>query len=436
MSEVLWNIIGVTLIGSIILFVRNTNGDKIHPQILTVYWIVFFVISLLPLHMVAKLGTAIGDTNYISEVTSISGSRQSEYLELAAILNNQQNSSILHKYEVKNILATFCLFIWTVGFILNAAIKILKNLRVRNKIKENYIGIHSGIPIGAKNNINVIITEDIGPMVYGIKPAIYVPKEFTDSDILNSILAHEKAHIIRKHHLLLLLIDATSCVYWFLPYYEKVFMKALREDMEYRCDYEVIKNTSVNPKEYTLHYAIVNGYQSGLKVTLNFSKEQAMKRIGRVLDFKLDMKKSVCTSFILGITVVGCIIWITNVYLMSDMNGFTKWEIKQAKETVVNIINAANKGDEQRVFSYIDESGPLSDVSDFTDMQYDLYYIDYFPGMSNYYEKKYREQHQLQENEIIHLEGIFKIEKSERIWGYTLIFDETDDTWKLYDWGQ
>lgn len=436
MSEVLWNIIGVTLIGSIILFIRNTNGDKLHPQIVTVYWIVFFVITLFPLNMAAELGTAIGDANYISEATSISSSRQNEYLELAAILDNKHNSSILHKNEVKNLLATFCLVIWTIGFILNTVIKILKNVRVRNKVKENCIGIHSSISIGRKNNINVIITEDIGPIVYGIRPAIYVPKEFMDSDIFYSILAHEKAHIIRKHHLLLLLIDTTSCVYWFLPYYEKFFMKALREDMEYRCDYEVIKNTGINPKEYTLHYAIVNGYQSGLNVTLNFSKEQAMKRISRVLDFKVDIKKSVCTSFILGITVVICIIWIANAYLMPDLNGFTKWEIKQAKETVVKIINAANKGDEQRVFCYIYESGPLSDVTDFTDMQYDLYYIDYFPSTSNYYEKKYREQHQLQANEMIHLDGIFKIERKEMIWGYTLIFDETDGTWKLYDWGQ
>jgi beta-lactamase regulating signal transducer with metallopeptidase domain len=403
---------------------------------LTVYWIVFFVISLLPLHLIAKFGASIGDINYVSAVKGISVSRQNEYFELAAILDNQQNSSILHKNEVKNLLAAFCLIIWMVGFILNVATKILKTVRVSKKIKEQYIGIHSCIPIGKKSNINVITTEDIGPMVYGIKPAVYVPKEFMDSDMLNSILMHEKTHIIRKHHLLLLLIDAASCVYWFLPYYEKVFMQALREDMEYRCDYEVIKNTDVNPKEYALHYTIVNGHQSGLNVSLNFSKEQTMKRISRVLDFNMNVKKSVCMSLILAITVIVCIMWITNVYFMPDMNGFTKWEIKQAKETVINMINAANNKDEQRLFSYIYESGPLSDVTDFTDMQYDLYYIDYFPSTSNYYEKKYREQHQLQEKEIIHLEGIFKIEMSEMIWGFTLIFDETDDTWKLYDWGQ
>lgn len=50
--------------------------------------------------------------------------------------------------------------------------------------------------------------------------------------------------------------------------------------------------------------------------------------------------------------------------------------------------------------------------------------------------KKYKEQHQLQEKEIMHLEGILQIEKSEMIWGFTLIFDETGDAWKLYDWGQ
>jgi beta-lactamase regulating signal transducer with metallopeptidase domain len=436
MSEVLWNIIGVTLIGSLILIVRKTNGDKIHPQILTVYWILFFVASLIPFHMIAKLGAVVGNINYLSDVNNISSGRRDEYLELAAILDSGQNSSLLYKSEVKNFIITFCLIIWIVGFIGCAIIKILKNIRIRNIIKEKYIGIHSCISIGKKNKINVIITENIGPMVYGIRPNIYVPKEFIDSDVLDSILAHEKFHIIRKHYLLLLLIDVTSCIYWFIPYYEKVFMKALREDIEYRCDYEVIKNTSINPKEYTLHYVVVNGYQSGLKVSLNFSKERAMKRISRVLDFNVDMKNSVGMSLILGITIFVCTMWITNAYLKPDINGYTKWEINQAKETVINMINAANNGDEQSVYNYIYKSAPISNVTDFSDMQYDLYYIDYFPSTSNYYEKKYREQYQLQDNKIIHLQGIFKAESSKMIWGYTLIFDDAEGDWKLYDWGQ
>jgi hypothetical protein len=129
-------------------------------------------------------------------------------------------------------------------------------------------------------------------------------------------------------------------------------------------------------------------------------------------------------------------IWIANGYLITDMNGFTKWEIKQAKETVIDIINAANKEDEQRLFSYIYEPGPLSGVTDFADMQYDLYYIEYFPSTSNYYENKYREQYNLPENEIIHLEGILKIKETNMIWGFTLILDQTEGNWKLYDWGQ
>lgn len=435
MSEALWNIVGVTIIGSIILLVRKTNGDKIHPQILTVYWIVFFITSLLPLHLTAEVGADIGDNNYISGVKSISDSRQDEYFELADILDSQGNSSILRKSEVKNLFITAALIIWTIGFIVSAIIKILMAVRTGKKIKENCVGIHSRILIG-KKSINVVVTEDIGPVVHGIHPVIYVPKELAERDILNSILYHEKVHIIRRHNLLLLLINAVSCIYWFLPYYEKFFMQALREDMEYRCDYEVIKNTSVSPKEYALHYAIVNGYQFGLKGSLNFSREQVMKRVNRILDFNINLKKSVYMLFVFSITIIVCIVWIINVYLLPDMNGFTKWEIKQAKETVINIVNAANKGDRQYVFNHIYESGPLSNASDLTDMQYDLYYIDYFPNISDYYENKYRAQHQLQEKEIIHLEGILKIEGSEMVWGFTVIFDETDVTWKLYDWGQ
>ncbi len=435
MSEILWNIIGVTWMGCIIMLVRRTNGDKIHPQVVTAYWIVFFVISLFPLSLAAHMGAAMDDVNDIGEVKTISGSRQKEYLELEAVLENQQDSSILQKEATKNGLAEICLMIWMAGFLLRAIIKILRTISIRKRIKEQCIGVHSCISVG-KNKVNVWITEDIGPMVYGIKPAIYVPKEFSVGDIYHSILLHEKNHIIRKHHLLLLLMDIMSCVYWFLPYYEKIFLRALREDMETRCDYEVIKSKSVNPKEYTLHYAIVNGHQSGIKVSLNFSKEQVMRRVDRILNYRLNVKKSVCMSFILGILVMVCVLSVADFYLKPDRNGFTKWEIKQAKEEVVHMMDAVYQGDEQRVLRYIDKTGPLSDVTNFSDMQCDLCEIRYFPNTSNYYEKIYKEQYQLPEKEMIHLEGILKREGRKVIWGFTLVFDETDDTWKLYDWGQ
>jgi hypothetical protein len=51
MSELLWNVIGVTIIGGMILLVRRTSGGQIHPRILTAYWIVFFVVSLMPLYL-------------------------------------------------------------------------------------------------------------------------------------------------------------------------------------------------------------------------------------------------------------------------------------------------------------------------------------------------------------------------------------------------
>lgn len=434
MSEVLWNIIGVTLIGCIILLVRKINGDRVYPQILTAYWIAFFTISLIPFSFIARVGAVFGNSDFVDTI-NMSGSRQKEYTELETVLVKQQTSSILHNEMIKSSLAKICLGIWIIGFLLCVLIKLLQRATIKKRIKEECIGIHSCVSIG-RNNVNVLITENIGPMVYGIKPVIYVPKDFISSDIYNSILIHEKMHIVRKHYMLLLLIDLVSCIYWFLPYYEKIFMQALREDMEYRCDYEVIKNKSVNPKEYSLHYAIVNGHRSGLKVSLNFGRVQLLKRVNRILGCNVSMKETLYTLLVFVITIMVGMMSIANFYLLPDRNGFTKWEIKQAKKAVVNIINAMNKEDEQRLSDYIYKSGPLGNVTNFSDMECNLYYIDYFPISSNYYEKIYKEQHQLQENEIVHLEGILEIEGSEMIWGFTLIYDEIDNTWKLYDWGQ
>jgi len=171
-------------------------------------------------------------------------------------------------------------------------------------------------------------------------------------------------------------------------------------------------------------------------LSLNFGKEQAMKRISRMLDYKTSIKKTIGLSVLLGTIVVACIMGITNFYFIQDENGFTKWQIKQAKETVISFINELNQGNEQAIPDYIYESSPLSNVTDFGTTQYDLYDIDYLPITSNYYEDKYKEQYLLQGMELIHLEGILSLKGSEMVWGFTLIFDETDNTWKLFDWGQ
>lgn len=436
MSEVLWNIVGVLIVGCFILSVRKRNGDKIHPQILTVYWIVFFIVSLMPIPIIAEMGATIGSANYIYDGKINYDSRQNEYLELKDMLDNQNKSSLLEKEAVKKVITTTCLLIWLSGLLWNLTIKMLRMFFIRKVIRRKCIGIHSCVSIG-KKKVNVFVTDEIGPMVYGIRPAIYIPKEFVSGDIYNSILMHEKIHIIRKHYFILVLIDIVSSIYWFLPYYESFLMDALREDMEYRCDYEVLKNQAVDSKEYISHYVLVNGYQSGLRVPLNFGKERVMKRVERILDCKVNIKKSVCISFIFGILLSFYIILLAKIYVIPDMNGVTKWETKQAKSEVVNIISALNKGDKQSFSRYIYKSGPLSNVTDFSDMQYDICYINYYPGTSNYYKTIYTKQHQLEQEKMIHLEGILKnIEGSEMIWGFTLIFDEIDGIWKLYDWGQ
>lgn len=430
MSEILWNIVWVTLVGSLIVIIRKMYVDKIHPQILTIFWGVFLIVSLLPINAIAELGAAIGDVNVVNEIKHISTNRQSSYLKL---INGHYGSSILLPNVRKEMVNITCEIIWVIGLVLSIIIKIMQEIRFNQKISKECIGVHSFINKGKRKTLSVFITKNVGPMVYGIIPNIYVPQKFIENDALKSILLHEKVHIIRKHHLLLALLDISSCIYWFLPYYG-YFLKCLREDMEYRCDYEIVTNWHMNPKEYALHYVFVNGCQSGLDVSLNFGEGQFMKRINRILNREISKKKTLFSVIILGITILTCGGWVFAFYLLQDANGLTKWEVNQAKNTVISMLNAANEGDVQDVISYIYEPGPLSEAIAYK--QYDLYHIEYSSSATSYYEKTYREQHQLQPEEFVHLEGILKLEGSEMLWGFSLVFDEESKTWKLYDWGQ
>ncbi len=433
MSEILWNICLLTLVGTIILVVRKLCGDKLYPTMLTLFWLFFIIISILPLHRIAVLSANIEGFSFSSEIINISDNRQNEYEDL---LNTHYNVNILEKFSIKKNIDIICKIAWVVGLSASILYKVHRAIRLEKSIKRECKGVYSCIAIGSKSKVNIFITESKGPMVYGIKPNIYVPEKFIESDALKSILAHERVHIIRKHHLLLILLDIISSIYWFLPYYKHIFVKSLCDDMEYRCDYEVIKNCDVNSKAYASHYAIVKGYRSGLNFSLYFGKGQFMDRICRILNPVKDKKKTIWILVLFVATVVGSVLWIGDIYFIKDSNGFTKWEVKQAKDTIINVLNAANEGDEELFEDYIYREGPLSRVGDFADVQYDLYYIDYMPRTSSYYERKYKEQHQLQMSKLLHLEGILKIEGSERIWGFTLIFDEEERDWKLYDWGQ
>ena len=98
---------------------------------------------------------------------------------------------------------------------------------------------------------NVYLSEKIKtPAVYGIiRPKIIIPVGY-ETNNLDYILLHEKAHIKRKDNLIRLLALVIVCFHWFNPF-AWLLLNLLYSDIEFACDETVLsKCNETQRKEY------------------------------------------------------------------------------------------------------------------------------------------------------------------------------------------
>ncbi len=104
------------------------------------------------------------------------------------------------------------------------------------------------------------------PFILGlIKPRIYIPFRLNE-DALTHVLAHEKAHLARKDHLIKTFAFLLLSVYWFHPLIWAAYLLLCR-DIELACDERVIRNLG---EEETKSY---------LFSLIGYDKEENSKKI-------------------------------------------------------------------------------------------------------------------------------------------------------------
>lgn len=136
---------------------------------------------------------------------------------------------------------------------------------------------------------NVMICDSIEtPFVFGIiKPKIYLPEDISVED-MPFILAHEKAHIRRKDHLIKPLAFAALTVHWFNPLLWISF-KLMERDMELSCDETAVESFSEDVRrDYAsalLNISMKQNHLSGGQV-ISFGENSVKSRIKGVLNWK------------------------------------------------------------------------------------------------------------------------------------------------------
>lgn len=182
--------------------------------------------------------------------------------------------------------------LWLTGIVIMLGYALISYWRLHRRIKT---------AIRVKSNIWLCDHID-SPFVLGlIDPRIYIPSDLEPFS-LNSVVAHEKAHIKRHDHWWKPLGFMILSVYWFNPFVWIAYILFCR-DIEWACDEHVVKNMNVQEKkEYSRALLSCSIPQKMIAVSpLAFGEVGVKARIKSVLKYKKP------TFWLTGAAMVVCI---------------------------------------------------------------------------------------------------------------------------------
>ena len=354
MLWIVFQILLVTVVGSVILLVRKLVGKQMNPRVMACMWGLFFGCALFPVCLLKE------SMPYPSVQKEIRKGNVAEY-ELWTPHAFDTTRNLLNEKRDEKGLEKGIVLVWGVGVLCSLGWHLAVRCRMHGKIHREWMksggqvlpekrcreicgeGVQDSLLHGAseKRNVPVRITDGFGPAVYGFLPAVYIPGALlADGEALRSVLLHELEHVRRRHAAVMILMEITGSLYWFLPYVNFLFFRCLREDMEYRCDYEVLHRYEIYPKEYALHYVNAAVYGQTVGNGLGFGKGQLKKRVDYMLHTRKHRKYSILALLLVLLILVGGVLGIYLYYRKPDANGHSRAEIAAAREVVIQYVNA------------------------------------------------------------------------------------------------
>jgi hypothetical protein len=191
--------------------------------------------------------------------------------------------------------------VWILGIVGMLVYALASYIKIKFKVKE-------ATPL----NENVFICDKVAtPFILGvINPKIYLPSSIDDGDV-QYVIAHEKAHLKRKDHIIKPFAFALLSFYWFNPVLWIAFI-LLCKDIELACDEKVISSVE---SDFKVAYsnALVNCSNREKVLTacpLAFSETGVKERIKSVLGYKKPTLWIIIASVILCIVLTVC--FLTN----------------------------------------------------------------------------------------------------------------------------
>lgn len=434
MQWILFQVFLVTGVGCVILLVRKIGGKRLFPWTVTLLWTLFFICALFPICLVKQV--SVYPTQ--KEVVRRNGA---EY-ELWTPYEIDRSQNLITQRQEEKSLESWIAAVWGIGTLCSLTYHVAVRLKMRKKMKLfPSKDLREKLPEEAeKVQVPVRVTEKFGPAVYGLSPVIYIPEELlTDREALKSILLHEQVHVKRKHPAVLALMEFVGSLYWFLPYVHFLFFRALREDMEYRCDYEVIHRHGISPKEYAMHYVNVAAYGQLAGNELGFGKGGLKKRVDYMLHTAKNRKYSVLAA-VFGIVILVVVsIGINAYYQKPDENGHSRVEVEEAKKVVMRYVSCLEEGDREGVLNCLMTNAALSNSIDY-DMEwlrFVVHNLRYEPdNIAYYYQFDVMNQENVKPQNwillIMDCDLTTRYDTDTIVTGWTLVREDETEPWKIF----
>ncbi|MCM1186046.1 MAG: DUF4829 domain-containing protein, partial [Lachnoclostridium sp.] len=169
---------------------------------------------------------------------------------------------------------------------------------------------------------------------------------------------------------------------------------------------------------------------------LSFGKGRLNKRVRHILQNRKSKQAALAACTAAGITVLVCLMGAA-FYYKRDVQGFTRWEVEDAKEALVNYVDASNSGKEEEINLWVAENSRLRGTIDYLEGGDAVYDITYLPKDWEYqYAIRAMEQSGLDKNNCIYLLTNYVLHgKKYTGWFFFIIRENKDSPWKVYDMG-
>jgi hypothetical protein len=192
---------------------------------------------------------------------------QKQSIRYIVVLINNSMPYASHAAPVGLSLSQWVDLVLLVGMVLTVIILVFRYLQLYKTIR----GCRSFIVFG---QTVFIPGKEVNP--FSFNGRIYLNPELYDAGELYKIVEHERAHIVQRHGVDLLLVSFFRIFVWMNPLYY-LFANAVRENVEFLADQKVLKAGN-DPREY--QYALLKVAQtSALPMTQHFSISHLKKRI-------------------------------------------------------------------------------------------------------------------------------------------------------------